>query len=206
MTRTAPLSDPLRAGLRRRGPGCLEVKSRFIFSEPLQRILRPDRGSATPQPPLFFFFFTSVSSNAMLQERGSEREGEAGCQLNFFFFFSPHTARRRSSKGREETWGVGRRRVGGLEGNSLSSSGGAAGDKLSMGKPDRGSSFLFPFFMHTCSNTEHRASQNNLTAAVRVGVESHTASFALGRSLLILILQRCFCSFRTVCPQEYFLP
>lgn len=158
-----------------------------------------------PNPHFFFFFFTSVSSNARLQERGSEREGEAGCQLNFFFFSPSRLTPLAGVLQRVERkrGGLG---GGGLEGNSLSSSGGTAGDKLSVGKPDQGSSFLFPFFTHTCSNTEHRASQNNLTAAVRVGVESHAASFALGRSLLILILQGCFCSFRTVCPQEYFLP
>lgn len=189
--------------MARGGP---KVKSRFIFSEPLHRILRPDPRFSNSPTPTFFFFFTSVSSNARLQERGSEREGEAGCQLNFFFFFPPSRLTPLAGvlqRVERKRGGLG---GGGLEGNSLSFSGGAAGDKLSVGKPDRGSSFLFPFFTRTCSNIEHRASQNNLTAAVRVGVESHAASFALGRSLLILILQGCFCSFQTVCPQEYFLP
>lgn len=188
MTRAAPLSDLLRAGLRRRGPGCLEVKSHFIFSEPLHRILRPDpRFSNSPTPT----FFPSVSSNARLQERGSEREGGAGCQLNPPHH--PHTPSRLTPLA-GVLQRVERKRGGlsggGLEGNSLSSSGGTAGDKFPVGKPDRGSSFLCPFFTRT--NTEHRASKNNLTAAVRIGVESHAASFALGRSLLILILQVLF--------------
>lgn len=146
------------------------------------------------QTPSFFFFFPSVSSNARLQERGSEREGEAGCQLNPPSPTPPTPSRLTPLAGVLQR--VGRKRGGlsggGLEGNSLSSSGGTAGDKLPVGKPDRGSSFLFPFFTRACSNTERRASQNNLTAAVRIGVESHAASLALGRSLLILFLQVLF--------------